>query len=556
LISYTFLGDTGKDVGNDIAFSSTGNVIVVGETSSSTFPLRPEVGAIDSTFAGGEAIVAMFDPCLSADGASTTLPCDTTPPIAFTPIFRYATLELIGIINETDAGLSQLKVIVNHNENMHPGLQHNTTLTFTPDLVASGDLVPVKTPLKWSPFGHTVIEYFFNIVDNDLPLTSVSVTSRDGVDVSGVVQVVTSPAGAFQMDTLGPTPTITSTETAATNSDPVTYAVTFSEAIDAAEFDTGDISASSGTVQNILNTDAGANLAFSFEVATPDEGTLAVSIPAGGLVDLASNVNLVSNTFELDIDNTPPSVTTTISDDDFLLTEANVTGTFRVNATFNDIMNVTDPGQTVPVVTFTGPDIGSTLTFNGILSGWISSTEYEAVFDVADDNIMVTGVVAKFSGAEDDAGNGQNVDALGVTFAVDTAMPGVETPAVTSITTNATRLNVSGLITDLDAGGHFRVSVLYNETMDATGANDPLIALSPDIVAAGTLIFSSDAWFTTTLTNDNFTRFYTIADVGKNVNDVDITVTGARDSPALNLQIEDGITNRYLSFLQRRKQIC
>jgi len=129
--------------------------------------------------------------------------------------------------------------------------------------------------------------YTFEVLDPSEGAFAVSIPAGQVEDVAGNTNLVSNTFMITDVDFTGATPTIASAEPDPTNSDPVQYTVTFDIAILPGTFTPGTITASSGTVQNIQNTDAGANLAFSFEVATPtDLAQLSVSIAAdSGILD-------------------------------------------------------------------------------------------------------------------------------------------------------------------------------------------------------------------------------------------------------------------------------
>ncbi|MCH8123473.1 MAG: T9SS type A sorting domain-containing protein, partial [Bacteroidetes bacterium] len=118
-----------------------------------------------------------------------------------------------------------------------------------------------------------------------------------------------SAARSIRIDITPPTPTIASAMSGLPNTGPVMITIDFGEAIDTATFALSDVSISSGTAQNLVNT--GDNRHFTFEVAVPNDGeSLTVSIAADQLTDVAGTNNLVSNTLSLTIDRTGPAAPT------------------------------------------------------------------------------------------------------------------------------------------------------------------------------------------------------------------------------------------------------
>ncbi len=133
---------------------------------------------------------------------------------------------------------------------------------------------------------------------------TVSIPATGLTDVAGNNNLVSNTVN-LDIDRTGPTPAVATTETSPSKADPVPFTINFGEAIATGTFDPTDITVSSGTKQNLVNTGDDQN--YTFEVASPTDGaTLTVSIPAAGLTDVAGNNNLVSNTVNLDIDRTPP----------------------------------------------------------------------------------------------------------------------------------------------------------------------------------------------------------------------------------------------------------
>jgi len=141
---------------------------------------------------------------------------------------------------------------------------------------------------------------------------------------------------------------------------------------------------------------------------TPNGGVvdepITVEVAAGVVTDLGGLTNEFASSATVQYDIDPPAVTTTQSDAEAVISESDadldslaLTLPFTVTATFDEAM---DTGID-PVVTFTGA-IGDTFgsagdpipTPDAALSGWMSSTVFEAVYDVDDDDVMET-IVAK-----------------------------------------------------------------------------------------------------------------------------------------------------------------
>jgi hypothetical protein len=202
-----------------------------------------------------------------------------------------------------------------------------------------------------------------------------------------------------------------------------------------------------------------------------------------------------------------------------LITDAQVgDNNFTVAVVFSEAMdNTVDP-----TITF-NPTVDSTLDFaSGAWSG--GDTTYTATYDVADGNVKVDDIDITVQGAVNDAdGLPQVAYTKDDAFNIDT-----ENPTVESVTPDPV------LITDANDGDdNFTVAVLFSEAMDATGANDPTIAFTPDV--ASTLTFASDAW---SVSDTTYTATYDVDDGNVKVNNIHIGVTGAKDAVG-NAQIAD-----------------
>jgi len=247
-------------------------------------------------------------------------------------------------------------------------------------------------------------------------------------------------------------------------------------------------------------------------------------IVPGAIDDADNNVSVTAyndaphtttaDSLNLAVDNIQPTVTSVTVDTDPIY-DGDLTQ--KVTLTYSEDMDELDTFQ--PTVQITGITTSKVDGHIAPVTGtWNSSTEYEVTFTLNDDNEEDSVLDIVVTSLEDLAGNIQISKTENNPFSVDTL-----NPTVVSITPSDT------LISDADTGGGktFTVTVVYDETMDATGANDPAIDFTPGV--GTTLTFASDAWSTTTVTNDTYTATYNVADAGVEVDDVDIGVDGAKD---------------------------
>jgi len=259
-------------------------------------------------------------------------------------------------------------------------------------------------------------------------------------------------------------------------------------------------------------------------------------IVPGAIDDADNNVSVTAyndaphtttaDSLNLAVDNIQPTVTSVTVDTDPIY-DGDLTQ--KVTLTYSEDMDELDTFQ--PTVQITGITTSKVDGHIAPVTGtWNSSTEYEVTFTLNDDNEEDSVLDIVVTSLEDLAGNIQISKTENNPFSVDTL-----NPTVVSITPSDT------LISDADTGGGktFTVTVVYDETMDATGANDPAIDFTPGV--GTTLTFASDAWSTTTVTNDTYTATYNVADAGVEVDDVDIGVDSAKDA-AGNSQVAGNLS--------------
>jgi hypothetical protein len=164
-----------------------------------------------------------------------------------------------------------------------------------------------------------------------------------------------------------------------------------------------------------------------------------------------------------------------------------------------------------PSIVFPNEDPSNTLVFNAGQSSWISTTVYNAIFDVVDANVVWNDIDYEVSGAMDSHGNNQILYSINDAIDIDT-----ENPTVSLISP------VDVLITDADAGTNVIASVTFVEPMNTT--------VSPQIEITGglnaTFTFVSGTW-----SNINtYDVTYSVSDVNVDIDAPEFTVSGAQDA--------------------------
>ncbi|MGB1706494.1 MAG: DUF4347 domain-containing protein, partial [Rubripirellula sp.] len=179
--------------------------------------------------------------------------------------------------------------------------------------------------------------------------------------------------------------------------------------------------------------------------------------------------------------------------------------------------------------------IGSALTDNGDLMLYgcdVAQGEIGQAFISA----LATATDADIAASNDRTGNAglsgdwelesSSGDVGTATLIDDTVMTGyayvLAQPNVLSVEVNDTS------ITDSDAGNSFEVTVTFDQPMDTGGAFEPTLSFDPDVFVGGTLTNpSAGVW---SVSDTVFTKTFDVVDVGVEVANVEIDVSGAQSS--------------------------
>ncbi len=200
-----------------------------------------------------------------------------------------------------------------------------------------------------------------------------------------------NPDESFTVDTTQFTPLISANVTSPTNQQSITFTVDFTEEIDPDTFIESDITASDGTVSAPTTAN---NQTFTFDITELTTGILDVSINHDNVDDLARNKNLVSNTVNITIDTTAPSLTSITRNTAFPITSST---SLNFTATFSE--PVTNVGPTDFVLsTVDGAGTGT------ITLSTVSASSYVVSVEVTTDGIINLDV-AQDNDITDIAGN-------------------------------------------------------------------------------------------------------------------------------------------------------
>jgi hypothetical protein len=211
---------------------------------------------------------------------------------------------------------------------------------------------------------------------------------------------------------------------------------------------------------NVTGTGSEQNITLSEQqVLALGEGTVNVSakqVDQAGNLQAAGSVSVLKS-FEIDLTD-PEAVggASAVVATPGSLSDTNEAGTMSVTVTFGEAMD-----ETVEPTLTLSPDVSSSLDLDEELSGWTSSTEYVAVYTVADAGVDVDAVSVGVSGARDVAGNPMAAYTADVEFSIDT-----RNPSVVALTED----NTDGVVSDADQTVTYTVT--FSEAVQGLTAGD------------------------------------------------------------------------------------
>ncbi|MEO9482732.1 MAG: LamG-like jellyroll fold domain-containing protein [Ekhidna sp.] len=274
--------------------------------------------------------------------------------------------------------------------------------------------------------------YYYVLVDIDGAATNgnsfnVTLSTPDPLESFGLADPKNKVNGGFvdgqsftiqASDVTSPTPVISSTETIATNINPIPISVDFGEVVTG--FDITDLNVVNGTAQNFVDVD-GQN--FTFDILPTIDGTVTVNIADNIAQDLAGNQNAVALPFSIIYDGTGPAIT--LNQDAQTVNDTNLSGT------------ISDPSDAIQL----SVDGGTTLT------GATNNGDGTWTYDLSTDpNFIGDGAYTIYLDVADSLGN-QTISSTG-TVTIDQTAPVI---TIDGFGTSITSPQLTGTIDDVTA---------------------------------------------------------------------------------------------------------
>lgn len=259
-------------------------------------------------------------------------------------------------------------------------------------------------------------------------------------------QASTSSDNSVRYDTVGPTVTVSTTEPAITNSNPMDFDIDFSESV--ADFASEDITVVNGSVQSVS---AGPGTHYDVLITPAADGDVSVSVAVGRAHDAATNPSQASNLVTVKYDGTGPTPTVSTT-----MGAATNVSPLDFDVDFDESVADFDSLD----ITVTGGSVASVSPGPG--------THYDVSITPGGEGNVVVRLLA---GAAHDAQGNASVASNTVTVRYDTVSP---TCTVTAPTPDPTNANPMTFLV------HFNESVadFLDSEPDVTITNGSLVSIS------------------------------------------------------------------------------
>ena len=366
-------------------------------------------------------------------------------------------------------------------------------------------------------------EAVFDVSDANIEQAGLVVELNDAMDANGNMQVSYQSIETLAIDTRNPEVTANTVSAPVINDMIVsggTYEITieFDETMnmmmdpqmmfpmdDPSNTITLDSDASGWDMDGLVYTAV-------FTLADANETLNDISVEAMSAMDANGNEQVVYNVNELfQVDTENPALSAASGDVAVVSdSEAGLAGLF-LTLTFSEAMDT----EMDPMIAFS-EDVSGTLTLNAMQSMWADDMTYEAVYDVADENIEINDIDVDVTGTADGNGNMQMAMDASEVVSIDTRNPEAQ-----FLTAN------DYLVTPDDEGAeNFSLIIIFDEAMDTN--LDPFVLFPTENPGdAITANAGASGW----INNSTYEAVFDVAGDESTVEeeDVDVVITSALD---------------------------
>jgi hypothetical protein len=374
----------------------------------------------------------------------------------------------------------------------------------------------------------TTFEAVFNVADNNEEVNDVSVEVEGAMDAAGNSQLPFESAEIIEIDTKNPqylsisvNDNVLNQQNAGNNALIIT--LTFDEEMNTAlspQFNfVDDNPLGSSLFLNASNSLWVNSTTYqrAYNLINWEEEFFNINIQLQNVRDLAGNApnnTLLEGLFVID---TKRPLVVDVAPSYPVVSDSEVgPGTFLLQVEYNEAMDITQN----PVVQLNSVlPIGNSLIQNPGAGTWLSSTLYQAVFNVTDENKEIAEIGVLTSFAKDAAGNNQFAFGGDGIFALDTKNPTVLIFNANTYIVGNSNVGTSG----------FEVISIFDE--DMLPSSDVSLSFETDLTSILSLNESESGWLNTT----TYMSSYNVANVEAVINDINVILGSAQDMAGNNV---------------------
>jgi hypothetical protein len=415
------------------------------------------------------------------------------------------------LINDADLGTNQLVVNINYDVMMDVSV--NPTISF-----GEGNSSLVFNSGYWN----TDMNYIanFDVVDQNIELSDLTVEAEGAMDTNGVEQDPTSVLNAIDIDTQAPT-----------------VAADFS-AVMINDLQAGSSLVVSAMYDEQMNTAIAPSLTFPIE--NPADAGLIWNEAASMWIDdmtfsfvfdiIDLNVEVAEIDFliagaqdangngqdaagygdAVSVDTQNPAGIVLESSDDLLSDLDLAPFTIGVTVTYDALMDTT----IAPVISFNEDETAAGLEYLSSDSEWLDESTFLAIYELNDANVDIQDWVAFANGGVDSNGNPQDeAFESAILFDIDT-----ENPSVVSVSANDVELTQENQLLD-----GFQLVINFDQAMDQSV--DPVISFPNEDPTATLSASPTSDWLNPYAFQANYNMDVDVV----NIEDIDVLVEGATD---------------------------
>jgi hypothetical protein len=435
---------------------------------------------------------------------------DTLDPAVMTVTPSLAT------ITDANVGTADFSVKVTYSKPMNTTTAPTITFTTTPTGSLGGTLIN-NALSGWttdSNGNYTIYTAVYTVLESGVSYTGVAIGITGATDTASPAETQVQYTGSnnFTVNTQNPVVTSVTPSTSIVTGGTFDVVITYSDSMNPTPVPTISFTPSLTSTLSFVSASSSWTTTSKYTAVYTVSGT---SVPltqegigvSGAVATYTQTPFTESNAFSIE---TQLPTVTGVTPSTTAITEANLGGTFSVTAKYSTPMN-TAATAPAPAISFT-PALTSSLTPDG--AGWIDSTDYTAVYSVANADLPLTPVTVSISGATDVVGNTQQSFSPSTDyFSIDT-----RTPVVLSVSPSAS------VLTAASVGAPFTVTATYSSTMNTSIA--PSISFSPLLTSTLSFVSASSGWTSST----QYTATYSVSDGNLPLTQVGIGIAGAQDT--------------------------